>query len=363
MSRIPTATVSASTPSPLPARRIEREFWRLLDDGVELRCAGEAADAPRRLLSLGHTPKSKIELFETAFYLTHPRQNPDLRYFVGYVVQGRTAHARLFYKDVSLIWRVASHLVLTENELWIGKGDLTPCPDDEEAFSLESTTDLPLEVQGAFETLNQTSSRVRQDMNALRLVLRRAPADRVAAYEDFTRPRQRAQADPRNLVHGGRRVVYFSRPGVPESLRFVRGFEPDLEFGPMEVSRGRSSFYGGDFRRARFLSRNRKIQYLVYVGPRHTWMIPPQALTTELSSYGVRTIDVAVDEDAFVPGFEYHFWDEDADPPVLHSQIPEGFVGPLHEVDDSRADASAWLQRLPILEQLRQTVESKDRNV
>ena len=54
-------------------------------------------------------------------------------------------------------------------------------------------------------------------------------------------------------------------------------------------------------------------------GPRHAWIIPPQATTTELSTYGVRTVDVEADEDVFVPGFEYHFMDGDH----LHTQIPE----------------------------------------
>ena len=41
-----------------------------------------------------------------------------------------------------------------------------------------------------------------------------------------------------------------------------------------------------------------------------------QATTTDLSSFGVRTLDASVDEDLLLPGFEYHFMDEPVSPPV-----------------------------------------------
>jgi hypothetical protein len=68
----------------------------------------------------------------------------------------------------------------------------------------------------------------------------------------------------------------------------------------------------------------------------------------------VRTIDVEADDDLFVPGYEYHFVDETVNPPRLHSQIPEGFAGAASTVDPSRADASAWLERLPVIREFRQ---------
>ena len=55
--------------------------------------------------------------------------------------------------------------------------------------------------------------------------------------------------------------------------------------------------------------------------------VPPQALTTELSSFGVRTIDVEAADDLCVPAMEYHYLDDWEDPPVLYSQIPAGFAG------------------------------------
>ena len=86
------------------------------------------------------------------------------------------------------------------------------------------------------------------------------------------------------------------------------------------------------------------------------WIVPPQATTTELSSYGVRTVDVLADEELFVPGYEYHFVDEEQDPPVLHSQIPAGFVGEQCDSESGRADASPWLDRLPVVRRFRREV-------
>jgi hypothetical protein len=353
--------VTGVEPADRTPSQIARELHDLLAEGAQLRCAGDARDDPRRLLELGYTPKCRIDLFDTTFYLTHARQNPDLRFFVAYVVQApraggrRTIWPRIVYKDISLVWRTASHLHQSDDELWIGKGDVRVERRDgyfhEE--SIEATTDLPLEMQDALEKLNRRVRRPRHDTAALPLVLRRAPRDRLRPYRDFTEPRRRAVADPRNRIHGGRKVLRFVRRNDPTSLRIARGYEPDFARGPIEQSAGSSSLYGGTVRRLRFLSCNRKIQYLFLVGPEHAWMVPPQALTTELSSFGVRTVDIEADEDAFVPGYEYHFEEDGDGGPLLHSQIPAGYAGALHEQDETRADASAWLDRLPVLQELR----------
>ena len=99
-----------------------------------------------------------------------------------------------------------------------------------------------------------------------------------------------------------------------------------------------------------------RLQYLFFVAPRHVWIVPPQATTRELSSYGVRTVDVRADDDLFVPGYEYHYVEDQTDPPELVSQIPEGFAGPQTEFDPTRADASPWLDRLPIVREFRRIV-------
>ena len=121
----------------------------------------------------------------------------------------------------------------------------------------------------------------------------------------------------------------------------------------LEVSRSRSRLYGGAVRKFRVLSANRTIQYQLLAAPRHAWVNPPQTLTTELSSFGVRTLDVEVPEELCVPGYEYHYVDEHADPPALHSQIPAGFAGAPSPTDPSRADASRWVEALPVVREFR----------
>jgi hypothetical protein len=122
------------------------------------------------------------------------------------------------------------------------------------------------------------------------------------------------------------------------------------------VNRSASRFYGGAIRKFRILSRNRRIQYQFVAAPRHVWINPPQATTTEITSYGVRSIDVHAAEDLCVPGYEYHFIDETSRPPALHSQIPEGFAGESSDLDPARVDASAWIEQLPVIRRFRREV-------
>lgn len=347
---IPTAVVPSARPARRPPARIEAEFRRLVDEGVELRPAGSARRAPRRLLS-DYPPRHRIDLFDTSFYLADIRQNDYVRFFVAYVLQGDVATPRIFYKDVSLVWRCASHLTHLGGDLWIGKGTtITAVEGDEEIVtSLETTTDLPLEIQDGLEAVLRRAKTIPEDLAALERVLRRRPDGRLEPYHDFLEPRRRARANPRNRVNRDRPVARFTRRNDPTSLRFAPGFEPDFRAGLLETSRSHSHLYGGTLRRFRILSCNRRIQYLFMAGPRHAWIVPPQAITTELSSYGLRTVEVAADEDLFVPGFEYHFMEGDD----LHTQIPEGFAGAPSEVDPHRADASAWLERLPVIREFR----------
>ena len=362
MAIIPRLIIPSVRPAPLVPDCVETEFRGLLKlPRTQFLCAGEAT-SPARLLSAGYVPRHKIELFRTTFYLSDVRENEHVRFFVAYVVQSAGARTRvsprIFYKDVSLIWRAASHYVHTSQETWIGKGDVQTVMQDGEEFiySAEHTTDLPIEIQGAVESLIRAVKRIPYDMKALALVLRKAPADRIEAYRDFTEPRRRARLDKHNLVNGGRSIASFRRHNDPRSLVFVAGYEPDFDTGVVEVETSTSKLYGGRLKRFRILSRNRLIQYLFFKSPRHAWIIPPQATTTELSSYGVRTIDVVCDEDLCVPGFEYHYMDGSEDPPVLVSQIPEGFIGKPNRHDPTRADASAWIERLPVIKEFRKKV-------
>jgi hypothetical protein len=356
---VPSVDLSDSSPG-----QVAREFRKLIDSGGRIRAAGEAKNDPLRLLSAGYTPKHALSLFGTRFYLTNVRKNPAIRFVVAYVVppapgDGRCEiYPRIFYKDLSLVWRAASHMIATGGDFWIGKGDVTNVVRNgfEITHCVESTTDLPFEMQAALEKVNQETRGARVDHQALFLVLRNGPSTRLEPYRDFTEPRRSAAANRRNLINGGRSIARFTRKNDPASLRIVDGFEPDFKGGIIEVSELKSVLYHGDLRRFRIVSRNRKIQYMFFSGPKHVWIIPPQALTTELSTFGVRTIDVVADEDLFVPGYEYHYLVEDADEPEQFSQIPEGYAGAQSEHQSDRADASAWLDEIPLIREFRRKV-------
>jgi hypothetical protein len=361
--RAATAKVEPIVPSTLSSRQAAAEFLQLLDDGAELRAVGEVRDDPEQLLAGGYTPKHRIDLFDATFYLTNMRLDENFRFFVAYVLLapgcgGRprrpVLHPRIFYKDSSLVWRSPTHYIRSDEDNWIGKGDLKwMVVDGEEIeYSAEETTNLPLELQAALDTVSRRS-RARRDRRAIPWVLRRAPDGRFEPYRDFSGPRAQAMADSRRRINGGRDIARFERENDPTSLRFVRGYEPDFARGVVAISDSGSKLYGGAVKKYRIVSRNRKIQYQFIAGPRQVWIIPPQPLTTELMSYGVRTIDVNAPEDLCVPGFEYHYVDDSEDPPVLYSQIPTGFAGALSEVDPARADASPWIEKLPVIREFR----------
>lgn len=355
-------SVARSRPN---SRQVRREFEALVNAETPFRVAGLARKDPGVLLKNRLFPAHKIELFETRFYLTNALQIPELRFVVAYVVQKNakgklTIFPRIFYKDLSLAWRSASHFAYeNDGDIWIGKGDVRGHMEngDDMVESIESTTDLPLEMQSAVEGLLGLASKTRKGSEKmLQWILRQGPSDRVEPYHDFVAPRQKAAANPRNLINRGRPVAWFSNTSDPTSLKFTRGFEPDFSNGIVERSTSRSKLYGGKLRRFRILSTNEKIQYYFIAGPKHVWIIPPQATTTQISSYGVRTIDVIADDDLFIPGWEYHHFEETQDGLELYSQIPPGFAGEVCPHDDAKADASPWLDQIPIIQQFRRDV-------
>ncbi len=339
---------------------IGRELRKLVEAGTPIDAAGEVRGDPTALLRRGYTPKFRADLFDVRFYLTRLRQNDDgIRFFVGWLLaplgpRGRpTLYPRILYKDLSLIWRSASHFIRSEHENWLGKGDVIEVTENGETLetSAEWTTDLPFELQTALEDASRRMKPVRDD-RAVALVLRRAPDDRIAPYRDFTGLRERAARNAANLPNRGRPIARFRRPGDPASLEIAKGFEPDFDL-VLERTTSASRLYGGKLRRSRVLSRNEQVQYLFFAGRRHVWLAPPQALTTELTSYGVRSVDVVAPEDLFVPGFEYHYLDDSEDPPVWVSQIPKGYAGRPADMDPTRCDASPWLDQLPIVKAYR----------
>jgi hypothetical protein len=361
--------VPSARPAEMSPARVSREFQRALDAGARLVVVGGARRHPGRLLSLGYVPKSKLELFDTTYYLTTPRQNEDMRFFVAYVVQGglaapgssQTIHPRIFYKDLSLSWRSASHFARSEAENWLGKGDVKSYFEngDEVVASDESTTDLPLEIHSALEQLARKPRRISYDDEALFLVLRRGPDSRIEPFSDFSGPRRKAWADPRNRVNGGRQIARFTRRNDPTSLRVVKGYEPDFGRGVIEASTSSSRLYGGRLERFRIISRNEKVQYLFIAAPRHVWIAACQATTTEIMSYGVRTVDAHVDNDLLLPGYEYHFEQAGRNGPELYSQIPTGFAGEPSKIDSYRVDTSRWLDQVPLIREFRRKVLAK----
>jgi len=339
--------------------RVARRFRSLLHAGAQLHPAGRAKHDPALLLSGHYVPKHEVDLFDASYYLTDLLFDDALRFFIGYVDLGersagrvRRLHPRIFYKDSSLMWRVASHFIHDHKEYWIGKGDTRICRIDgeETTCTVEETTNLPFEIQTAFDTVSRRR-RAQRDDDAVGLVLREAPSGRIEPYADFLAPRRRAAA--RHRINRGRRVARFLRAGDPQSLRFAAGFQPDFDAGVLEWATTVSRFYGGELHKIRILSTNRQIQYLFFASPTHVWINPPQALTTELTNYGVRTIDVLADEDLFPPGYDYH------EAELSHTQIPPGYAGAPHPDDPSRADASAWIEALPVIAEFRSKVLSK----
>ena len=358
---IPTKIIPSVQRSDQGQRSVATEFTRLLDSGAKLRISGSGKSNPDLLFARGLKPKHKIELFDTTFYLTNVRQIPELRFFVAYVVQlekGKpSVYPRIFYKDLSLCWRSASHFAMDrDGDIWVGKGDVRDVIEDGEEMveSQEATTDLPLEMQTAVESLVAYARKPRGSVEILELVLKKS--NRVEPFRDFTDPREKAQSNPKNLINRGNSIASFSRQNDPASLRIAKGFQPDFKNGIVERSHFKSRIYGGKLIRCRVLSQNQLVQYLFFAGPHHVWIIPPQATTTELSSYGVRTIDVVADDDLFIPGYEYHHWEETPNGPELYSQIPAGFVGETCPYDEAKADASPWLNKIPVIKRFRKEV-------
>jgi len=338
--------VTGIRPEPGAAAAVARRFRALLDAGARLLPAGTARKRPGLLLGPRYRPQHEVRLFDARYFLAPYRFDDAVGFFVGYVVLDgrREVWPRIFYKDSSLLWRVASHFVRADGATWIGKGDTRIEERGPWVYrhSVEETTNLPYELQFVLDDLSHRRKRRRDDA-AMALVVREAPSGRIQPYADFCAPRRRAAALWRE--NGGRPVARFLRRGDPESLRFAPGYEPDLEDGLVESGTAPSAYFGGPVEKVRVVARNRRVQYLFLHGPRHVWMAPPQLLSTRLSSYGVRVDDVPADEDAFLPGYEYHDAEE--------SQIPRGYAGPQHPEDPDRADASPWLEALPVVRAFR----------
>lgn len=363
--RTPTILRSAM-PLTLSPTGVRREFTALLQNGFSIRPVGDARRAPHKLLADRYAPLHRLDLHAHRFYLSRLLYTPDVRFFVAFVVpeprtRSRPVHPRIFYEDSSMAWRSASHIYVTRTELWLGKGDASEQTSHGyiHTSSMEWTTDLPTELHVALDTLCGRWRRPPFDEGILPRILRRAPDHRVMAYKDFTEPRRRATRQGASVA-GGRPVARFLRRNDPGSLVFLGGYEPDFRAGIFEVARSDSVLYGR-VARFRVLSTNRRLQYQFILSKKHAFVLPPQGFGTELSSYGVRTQNVVFDELLCVPGYEYHFMDKVGDEPTLHTQIPRGFAAAPCPLDPNRADASPWLEALPVIKKFRATLARRNR--
>ena len=185
-------------------------------------------------------------------------------------------------------------------------------------------------------------------------MLRAGTSNRIRPFADFSGPREKAAAEYK--LNAGRPIVRLARKNDPSSLTFSKGFAPDFKNGHLGYTASSSRLYGGRIEKHRVLSENRRVQFQFVASPTHVWMNPPQTLTTEIMSFGVRTTHVAAIDEAFVPGYEFHYEDATVDPPELYSQIPEGFAGDPSEIDPARSDASPWNERLPMIADFRRRV-------
>ena len=240
-----TLTASA-VPDAASPRQVGAMFRRWLATDHVLRPAGEARSDPSRLTTADYTPRFRVTLFDTDFLLTRLRQEDQFRFFVAYVrlpANGAGPHPvypRIFYKDSSLVWRCASHYVASDNDQWIGKGAVKPVDGDDELFaSAEETTNLPFELQAALDDLSRRGGKARPDHRAIGLVLRRGPDGRVEPYADFSQPRARAIAG--GEFNDGQPVAWFDDPARPASLRFAKGYAPDLRHGLLDTAVSRSN--------------------------------------------------------------------------------------------------------------------------
>jgi len=93
---------------------------------------------------------------------------------------------------------------------------------------------------------------------------------------------------------------------------------------------------------------------------RGTLIIPPQALSTEITPFGVRAIDVHAAEECASRASSTAM---STRPPSADTAQPDsgGFAGEPSELDPARLDASAWIERLPVIRDFRAKVLGRRR--
>src|SRR5262249_32972419 len=157
-------------------REVAAEFRALVKSGARLAPAGDARKQPSHLLRSAWLPRHRVKLFAATVYLTDLRFDEDIRFLVAYVAlpelelsdRVRKIHPRIVYKDPSLSWRVASHVILDPDGNWIGKGDVRVSRVDGERVlhSAEETCVLPYELQSALDDVSRSGA-ARKDLRAV----------------------------------------------------------------------------------------------------------------------------------------------------------------------------------------------------
>jgi len=240
---------------------------------------------------------------------------------VGYVEdKNGEVKVRAFYRSNSQgLWRSASHAGF---QGWVGKGQG------------EESTNLPIELQQHLHA--QAESTLKQ-------------LDESAAHQAFYGSLEfGGKAPPTELssqLRPAREMGDFSlglpggKYGVPESFALL-----DPSDGPNFQSPGVS--YGfqhplhGHVTASLFPSKNGQLQYLFYQDQQsRTWIAQVEDKDSALTSWGTRQTPVHTG-DLSMPAIEYP------------QQIPPGYAGTM--VSDDYADASAYVHRLPPVQEFRQ---------
>lgn len=240
---------------------------------------------------------------------------------VGYVEdKNGEVKVRAFYRSNSQgLWRSASHAGF---QGWIGKGQG------------EESTNLPIELQQHLHA--QAGSSLKQLDE---------PTANQAFYGSLEFGDKSPPTELASQLRPAREVGDFSlglpggKYGVPESFALL-----DPSDGPNFQSPGVS--YGfqhplhGQVTASLFPSKNGQLQYLFYRDQQNrTWVAQVEDKDSPVTTWGTRQTPVITGK-LSMPAIEYP------------QQIPPGYAGTM--VSDDYADASAYVHRLPPVQEFRQ---------
>ena len=254
-SPIETAILPGVQPDPRDPRALATEFRAALADGVRLRPSGEAKQDPTPAANsplrgaLSHRPLPGSNLSDRVPLRRQPEFHGRVRRTVGVLRSRRRVRTTRgsSTKDSSLVWRVATHFVRSEDDNWIGKGDtkwelirrrrvlVQRGGDREPAFSRcrKRSTSLA----GAARSHGGITTRSRSSCSA---------ATEIASnpFAEFVTPRRRAAE--RYRIHGGKPIARFHSQGRSQHAALREGLRTGLPTrGWWTQSSSHSKLYGG----------------------------------------------------------------------------------------------------------------------